>query len=102
MSHGLFIRHQARPGRRLELVEVWERFMPAAISANPGHEAYVYTEVADDPDAVMVYQQYTDAGEAAAFLEDTAYLAYLHASEHLLAGPPVVTVVAPRWSKRVG
>ncbi len=102
MSHGLFIRHQALPGRRAELVEAWERFMPSAISANPGHQAYVYTEVADDPDAVMVYQQYVDADEAAAFLRDAAYLAYLDASEHLLAAEPAVTVVRPRWTKRVG
>lgn len=76
--------------------------MPDAVAANPHHEAYVYTEVADEPDAVMVYQQYTDAGHAAAFLRDPAYLAYLAASEHLLAAPPVVTVVAARWSKHVG
>lgn len=102
MSHGLFIRHQAAPGRRDELVAVWEQHMPAAVAANPGHEAYVYTEVADDPDAIMVYQQYVSAEAAAAFLQDPTYLAYLSASEHLLAGPPTLTVVAPRWAKGVG
>lgn len=102
MTHGLFIRHQALPGRRDELVTTWEQHMPAAVEANAGHEAYVYTEVVDDPDAVMVYQQYADAEQAAAFLQDPAYLAYLAASEHLLAGPPALTAVVPRWSKRVG
>ena len=32
--------------------------MPAAVEANPGHEAYVYTASAADPDVLVVFQQY--------------------------------------------
>ncbi len=76
--------------------------MPAAVDANQHHEAYVYTRVHEDPDVIMVYQQYTDSEHAAAFLHDPAYQAYLSASEHLLAAPPVVTAVTPLWTKNVG
>lgn len=99
MSHGLFITHRAKPGRRADLIAAWEQHMPAVVQANPHHEAYVCTRVVQDPDAVMVYQQYTGADEAAAFLREPAYRAYLDASEHLLASPPSVTLVEPLWTK---
>lgn len=102
MSHALFLRHRALPGRRDELMAVWERHMPAAIDANPDHEAYVYTTVDDDADCLAVFQQYSNAAAAAAFLTDASYLKYLSESEHLLAGPPEITGCTPHWSKSVG
>lgn len=102
MSHALFLRHRALPGRRDELMTVWQRHMPAAIEANADHEAYVYTTVDDDPDALAVFQQYRDAAAAAAFLHDPRYLQYLAESKHLLAGPPEVSACTPLWSKAVG
>ena len=101
MSHSLFLRHRTLPGRRDEVVAAWQRFMPAAISLNDDHEAYDYTTVDDDPDALLVFQQYRDADAAAAFLQNPEYLKYLEASEHLLAGPPEIVATTPVWSKPV-
>ncbi|MBO3662271.1 putative quinol monooxygenase [Microbacterium stercoris] len=102
MSYGLFLTHRALPGKRDELIAAWKRHMPAAIDANDGHEAYVYTTVAGDPEALMVFQQYASREEAAAFLTTEPYLAYLAESEHLLAGPPTMVTATPVWSKNVG
>lgn len=102
MSYGLFLTHRALPGRRAELIAAWERHMPAAVTANDAHEAYVYTSVDDDPDALMVFQQYRSRADAAAFLSTEPYRAYLADSEHLLAGPPQVVGTTPLWSKNIG
>lgn len=101
MSHGLIIRHRSLPGRREDLIAAWQRHMPDAIDANDGHETYVYTAAQADPDVLWVYQQYTDADAAAAFLRTPAYLAYLADSEALLAEPAKVVPVAPIWAKKM-
>ena len=54
---------------------------------------------ADDPDVIRAFQQYTDAGAAAAFLATPAYAAYVDAVEHLLDGPPKVTRTDIVWTK---
>lgn len=101
-SHALILRHRVRRGKRDALIKVWNEHMPAAIEANEGHEAYVFSTSYADPRVLVVYQQYRDAAAAQAFLGDPAYLAYLEASRHLLAGPPEVEAVQPLWSKAVG
>ena len=76
------------------------RHMQPAITANPGHEAYFYCFDDDDPDVVVVYQQYRDGDAASAFVNTAAYRDYLTESEPLLAEPPVLTRATPHWQKR--
>lgn len=99
MSTTLFLRHQTQPGRRDEFREVWARHLAPLVAANPGHLAYSWNFVEDDPDAVIVFQQYADAEAAAAFLQKPEYLAYLKESEPLLSGPPELTRGTPIWQK---
>lgn len=99
MSAALFITHRTEPGRRADVERVWRQHMADAIAANEGHEFYRYCFADDDPDVIVVYQQYADAGAAAAFVESAAYRAYLDAVEPLLSGPPVVVTATPRWQK---
>lgn len=98
MSTALFLTHTAQPGRRDEVERAWCAHMPAAIEANDGHEAYFYC-YAEDPDVIVVYQQYADDDAAQSFLGNPAYLAYLTEVEGLLAGPPQLTRATPRWTK---
>lgn len=98
MSTALFLMHKTKPGSRDEVEQVWRKHMPAAIEANEGHERYFYC-YSEDPDQIVVYQQYVDADAAAAFLQNPAYVAYLAEVESLLEGPPQVIRAIPRWSK---
>jgi quinol monooxygenase YgiN len=99
MTTALFIRHRAVAGRRDDLHGVWLRHLQPAISANPGHDAYFYCFDDEDPDVVVVYQQYRDADAAAAFLATTAYRDYFDESAPLLAEAPVLTRATPRWQR---
>lgn len=98
MSAALFLTHRTQPGRRDDVERVWRAHMPAAIEANDGHEAYFYC-YADDPDTIVVFQQYADDAAAQGFLSHPAYLAYLTEVEPLLAGPSQLTRAITRWSK---
>lgn len=102
MTYALFLKHRSLPGRRDELVTVWDEHMLDAIAENDAHEAYVYSEDVADRDVLMVFQQYSSQEAGEAFLQTPEYRAYLAASEPLLAGPPEVTVVRQLWSKNVG
>ncbi len=99
MAVVIIVEHLALPGRRDDLADVWMRWMADAVSRNAGHVAYRYTFDEDAPDAVVAIQEYASDDDAAAFLRDPAYLAYLAESEPLLARPPVVRRLRPVWSK---
>ncbi|GAA3517538.1 putative quinol monooxygenase [Dietzia aurantiaca] len=101
-AHALVLRHRAISGRRDELIEVWRRNMPEAVTENDGHVAYVLCASYSDPDELLIFQHYRDAAAAQQFLGNPAYLRYLEESRHLLSGPPEVEPVEPLWSKEPG
>lgn len=98
-SIALFLTHRAHPGRRDDVRAAWERHMPAAVGANPGHLAYAWCLDEADPDVIRVFQRYADDEDAAAFVRSPEYAAYLADVEPLLAGPPELHRARPVWSK---
>lgn len=96
----LIIRHQALPGMREAVREVWESHMSPAVASNPGHLAYFYCFDNADPDAISAFQVYDSAESSQQFLGTAAYIAYLQDVEPLLAGPPQVTSLTPVWAKQ--
>ena len=99
-TFALLIKHRTRPGKRDEVRQVWEKYMAPAVSANPGHTAYFYCFDNTDPDAIVAFQQYASADASQGFLKTERYAAYLQEVEPLLAGPPEVTALTPKWVKR--
>lgn len=99
MSVGVIIEHHVRPGSRDAVRAIWEERLRPAITANPAHEAYAYMFDVEDTDVIRVFQQYSDAEAASAFLMTPDYAAYVAAVEHLLAGPPIVTRTDIIWTK---
>lgn len=97
--YALSIKHKALPGKRDEVWKVWEKHMAPAIAANPGHTDYFYCFDNADPDSIHAFQQYRSQEASQEFLKTESYAAYLKESEPLLAGPPHVTVLIPKWSK---
>jgi quinol monooxygenase YgiN len=99
-KYAIFILHEALPGKRDEVQQVWRKHMMPAITANEGHEAYFYC-FGSDQNTICAFQQYTDCDGANAFLETPAYAAYLDEVSSLLSGEPEVTVLDVIWSKGV-
>lgn len=95
----LFIKHRSLPGKRDEVRGVWERHMRPQIARNKAHDAYFYCYDDNDPDAICVYQQYSDRESSQAFLKNSSYAEYLREVEPLLAGQPEITAATPMWIK---
>ena len=91
------VTHTAAPGGRDLLVDAWMRHMPAAVTANPGHLAYVYCVDDAHPDSVPAFQLHATPDDARAFLTHPGYLAYLEDSRGLLTREPHVRTLSPLW-----
>ena len=98
-GYALFITHRTRPGKRDAVRAVWMKHMAPAVAGNDQHLAYVYCFDAADADVLRVFQLYSNEAAASAFLELSAYRAYLAEVEDLLAGPPEVHAASPQWQK---
>lgn len=98
-AQAVLITHRTKPGQRANAEAVWNRILRPAISANPGHLAYVYTTPIDEPDVIRAFQLYRSADDAAAFLRTEAYIAYADAVEAFLDGPANVISTPASWVK---
>jgi quinol monooxygenase YgiN len=98
-KQALFIRHQAKPGRRDEVRQVWETFVKPRAAVNPGHEAYYFCYDEGDPDTICVFQLYSSREEMDAFLAGEWYPDYLKAVGEVVAAPPQISPASLVWQK---
>jgi quinol monooxygenase YgiN len=95
----LFIRHQARPGRRDDVRRVWEKHVRPRVEANPAHEAYYFCYDAADPDVICVFQLYRDAEAMRAFSAEAWYPDYLNEVSQVVVAPPQIIPATLVWTK---
>ncbi|HEY5778352.1 MAG TPA: antibiotic biosynthesis monooxygenase [Terrimicrobiaceae bacterium] len=95
----LFIRHKAQPGRRDDLLRIWQRHVRPRVEANPAHEAYFYCFDDSDPDVVCVFQLYSNEAARKDFLTGEWYPAYLDEVSQVVAAPPQISPASLVWSK---
>ncbi len=95
----LFVRHQARPGKRDDVQRVWQKHVKPRVDANSAHEAYFFCYDNDDPDVICVFQLYTDSDYMQDFLEGAWYADYLKEVSQLIASPPQLTPTTLVWAK---
>ena len=95
----LFITHRTLPGKRDEVRRVWESHLQPNIAANAAHEAYFYCYDDNDPDTIVVFQQYADGASSQDFQAGPWYAAYVREVTPLLAGQPEIRAATPVWVK---
>jgi quinol monooxygenase YgiN len=98
-KQALFIRHQAKPGRRDDVRRVWEMFVKPRAAANPGHEAYYFCYDDADPDTICVFQLYSGKEAMDAFLAGEWYPDYLKAVGEVVVAPPQISPASLVWQK---
>ena len=99
MAAAILVTHRTRPGMRDQVRDVWQAFMPAAVSANPDHLAYFYSFDTADPDVIRAFQVYATEHAAQSFLNEGAYRDYVVAVEPYLSGLPEVSTSQVVWAK---
>jgi len=95
----LFIRHQAKPGKRDEVRRVWEKHVKPRAAANPAHEAYYFCYDRNDADVICVFQLYTDLPAMQDFLKGAWYDDYLKEVGEFVAVAPQIAPADLIWAK---
>ncbi|MBC8001967.1 MAG: antibiotic biosynthesis monooxygenase [Opitutaceae bacterium] len=98
----LFIRHQARPGKRDDVRRVWEKHVKPRAAANPDHEAYFFCYDNNAADVICVFQLYTSEAAMQSFLKGEWYADYLKEVGEFVAIPPQITPAGLIWEKAHG
>ncbi|CAN7724043.1 putative quinol monooxygenase [Neorhizobium tomejilense] len=95
----LFVRHTAKPGKRSEVQEIWERYVRDYVAANSQQPAYFYCFDDKDPDVIVVFQLYADQTSGRDFTQQPWYPEYERETAALLAGPSEFRSATPKWMK---
>lgn len=95
----LFIRHQAKPEKRDDVCRVWEKHVRPRVETNPAHEAYFFCYDDKHPEAISVFQLYSDAAAAHDFMSGSWYAAYLDDVSRFIQSPPEITPASLVWAK---
>ena len=96
----LYIRHQALPGKREDVLRIWEKHARDYIDRAAGQVVYVYGFDENDPDTVVAYQLFSGDAGTDDFTSQPWYQAYQAETAALLAGPSEFRSIAPQWIKQ--
>jgi len=95
----LYVRHNAKPGKREEVKRIWEKYARPYVEAADGQLVYVYGFDDNDPDVIVAYQLMADASGADDFVEQPWYGDYERETSALPAGPSEFRTITPQWIK---
>lgn len=95
----LFIKHQALPGKRDEVMRVWEKYARAYVDRSSGQLAYFYCYDDKDPDTIVVFQLFVGQAGTEDFVKQPWFADYETETAALLAGPSEFRTATPRWIK---
>jgi quinol monooxygenase YgiN len=95
----LFIRHQAKPGKRDEIGLIWEKHARDYVAGSKDQLAYYYCYDDNDPDAIVVFQLHADPDSGKDFVKQPWFADYERETAALLAGPSEFRMATPRWVK---
>jgi quinol monooxygenase YgiN len=95
----LFIASKARPGKRDEIFELYEKMMVPHAEANEKQEIVVWCADQKDPDAFHLFEIYSDSQSFEANARSKFFTEYMEAVGPLLAVEPTVGMATPQWTK---
>ncbi|MEL6984801.1 MAG: antibiotic biosynthesis monooxygenase [Actinomycetota bacterium] len=95
----LFITSKAKPGKRDEILELYQEFLAPRAEENDGQEAVMWAADQQDPDTFHLFEVYTDGESLGANAQSAWFADYMAKAGPLLAGEPVVAMASPMWAK---
>lgn len=98
----LFITTRARPGRRDELVRLWEEHLRERVVESEVQEVYAYCLDREDPNLIHLFEIYADSSAMGEAAGSEWFEAYMEKAAPLMAEPPSIVVADPVWEKLPG
>jgi len=99
-SNALFVRHTAKPGKRDDVMRVWEKYVRNYVANSDRQPAYYYCYDDNDPDTIVVFQLYAAPDSGIEFVKQPWYDDYERETARLLAGPSEFRTATTQWIKR--
>lgn len=97
----LEVRGRARPGKREEILKLFETRLAPRAETNEHQRLVVWTADEADDDAFVIFEIYDDRDAAAANASSDWFADYMVACAPLLEGEPTVMTGAARWVKGI-
>jgi quinol monooxygenase YgiN len=94
-----FVRHTAKPGKRDEVLRVWEKYARDYVASSNVAVSYYYCFDDNDPDTVIVFQLAADQDAAQDFVKQPWFADYQRETAALVAGPSELRTATPQWVK---
>ena len=95
----LFVKVTARPGKREQVWQLWQKHVKPHVEAADGIEINCYCYDAKDPDVICFFELFSDPADFDAASQSGWYSEYLKQVKPLLAAPSEVIFADPVWAK---
>ncbi len=98
-KHALYIRHQAKPGKRDDVRRIWEKHARDYVAGSNGQLTYYYCYDDNDPDTIVVFALAANETSGQEFVKQPWFADYQRETAALLAEPSEFRPATPRWVK---
>lgn len=95
----LIIKTRTQPGKRAEVLRLFEQHLAPRAQANPAQELVAFCDDDSDADTFYLVEIYRDRAAQAANGQAPWFFEYLAAVQPLLAGMPEMVTATPAWAK---
>ena len=96
-----FVRHKAKPGKRDDVMRIWEKYARDYIGGSSSSLSYYYCYDDNDPDTVIAFQLAADRTSGQEFVKQPWFADYQRETAALLAGTSELRTATPKWVKGV-
>ena len=94
-----FIKIKARPGKREQVKQIWEKIVKPHVESEEGVEHSFFCYAIEDDDTICLFEFITDPSKFEAAMKSEWFLDYMEQLKPLLAGPPERIMTTPVWAK---
>ena len=95
----MFIKTKTQPGKRDEVMALWEEHLKPHLEKNEAQQTYFYCYDNEDEDTFYLFEYYTDIKAFEANAQQPWFGAYMQAAGPLLAGMPEIGMTMPMYIK---
>jgi quinol monooxygenase YgiN len=97
----MVIKTRTRPGKRDEVLRLYQELLGPRAEADPAQELIVLTADQQDPDVFYLFEVYADMAAMGANAQAAWFAEYMTRVGPLLAAEPEVGMTSPVWSKGI-
>lgn len=97
----MIVKTKAQPGKREEVLRLWQKRLQTAAETNPYQELIVYAFDAADPDMFYMFELYSSQEAIDQNAQNPAFWAYMQEAMPLLNGRPEVSTATAMWAKGI-